>query len=47
MYHEIADDKLCGFVGKTVIYPSQIAVVNEAYKVSKSDYEDASAILEG
>ena len=45
LYHEIADDKLCGFVGKTVIYPSQIAVVNEAYKVSKSDYEDASAIL--
>ncbi len=45
LYHEIADDKLCGFVGKTVIYPSQIAVVNEAYKVSKNDYEDASAIL--
>jgi len=45
LYHEIADDKLCGFVGKTVIYPSQIAVVNEAYKVSKKDYEDAAAIL--
>lgn len=45
LYHEIADDKLCGFVGKTVIYPSQIAVVNEAYKVSENDYQDASAIL--
>lgn len=45
LYHEIADDKLCGFVGKTVIYPNQIAVVNEAYKVSKKDYEDAAAIL--
>lgn len=45
LYHEIADDKLCGFVGKTVIYPSQIAVVNEAYKVSERDYRDASAIL--
>lgn len=45
MYHEIADDKLCGFVGKTVIYPSQIAVVNEAYKVSEKDYQDAAAIL--
>lgn len=45
LYHEIADDKLCGFVGKTVIYPSQIAVVNEAYKVSRNDYADACAIL--
>lgn len=45
LYHEIADDKLCGFVGKTVIYPSQIAVVNEAYKVSEKDYQDAAAIL--
>ena len=45
MYHEIADDKLCGFVGKTVIYPSQIAIVNEAYKVSEKDYQDAAAIL--
>ncbi|MDE6219520.1 MAG: HpcH/HpaI aldolase/citrate lyase family protein [Lachnospiraceae bacterium] len=44
LYHEIADDKLCGFVGKTVIYPGQIAVVNEAYKVSENDYRDASAI---
>lgn len=45
MYHEIADDRLCGFVGKTVIYPNQIAVVNEAYKVSEKDHQDASAIL--
>lgn len=45
LYHEIADDKLCGFVGKTVIYPSQITVVNEAYKVSEKDYADAAAIL--
>lgn len=45
LYHEIADDKLCGFVGKTVIYPSQIAVINEAYKVSENDYQDAAAIL--
>lgn len=45
LYHEIADDKLCGFVGKTVIYPSQITVVNEAYKVSEKDYQDAAAIL--
>ncbi len=45
LYHEIADDKLCGFIGKTVIYPTQISIVNEAYKVSKHDYQDAAAIL--
>ena len=45
LYHELADDKLCGFVGKTVIYPSQIDVVNEAYKVAQKDYQDAAAIL--
>ncbi|MDE7184273.1 MAG: HpcH/HpaI aldolase/citrate lyase family protein [Lachnospiraceae bacterium] len=45
LYHEIADDKLCGFVGKTVIYPSQIEVVNEAYKVTQKDYQDAAAVL--
>ncbi len=45
LYHEIADDKLCGFVGKTVIYPSQIAIVNDAYRVSEKDYQDAAAIM--
>lgn len=45
LYHEIADDRLCGFAGKTVIHPSQIAVVNEAYKVSKKDHQDAATIL--
>lgn len=45
LYHEISDDRICGFVGKTVIHPAQIAVVNEAYKVSGRDYQDASAIL--
>lgn len=42
---EIIDDKLCGFIGKTVIHPNQIKVVNEAYKVSKSDYIDALSII--
>lgn len=42
---EIADDKLCGFTGKTVIHPNQIDVVNDAYRVSKRDYEDAKSIL--
>lgn len=42
---EIDDDKLCGFIGKTVIHPNQIAVVRECYKVSESDYRDALSIL--
>ena len=38
-------DLLCGFVGKTVIHPRQITVVNECLKVSAEDYEDACRIL--
>lgn len=45
LINEIKDDILCGFTGKTVIHPKQIAVVNEAYKVCKKDYEDAKVIL--
>lgn len=43
---EIRRDRLNGFVGKTVIHPKQIEVVNRGYRVSKSDFEDASAILD-
>lgn len=42
---ELREDRLCGFVGKTVIHPNQIDVVNRAYQVSESDYNDASSIL--
>ena len=42
---EIIDDKLCGFIGKTVIHPKQISVVNNSYKVSKKDLDDAKAVL--
>ncbi len=42
---EIKDDKLCGFIGKTVIHPNQIKIVNDEYKVSKKNYEDALNIL--
>ena len=38
-------DLLCGFVGKTVIHPNQIAVVNDCLKVSAADYQDACHIL--
>lgn len=42
---ELKHDRLIGIVGKTVIHPNQIKYVNEAYKVSKDDYEDARSIL--
>lgn len=43
--NELKLDKLNGFIGKTVIHPKQIYVVNEALKVSQNDYEDAKEIL--
>ena len=42
---ELKLDKLNGFIGKTVIHPKQIDVVNEALKVSNKDYEDAKKIV--
>ena len=45
LIEEINEDKLCGFIGKTVIHPNQIDIVNNSYKVSKKDYQDAQAIL--
>ena len=45
LIQEIREDRLCGFIGKTVIHPSQIPVVNRAYQVSRNDYLDARAIL--
>ena len=38
-------DRLNGFIGKTVIHPKQIPVVNEMLKVTRKDYEDAKIIL--
>lgn len=43
--NELKLDKVNGFIGKTVIHPKQISVVNEALKVSYKDYEDAKEIL--
>ena len=45
LLHEAKLDRLNGFVGKTVIHPKQISVVNEALKISHKDYEDAKEIL--
>lgn len=45
LLQEIANDKQCGFTGKTVIHPNQIEVVNQAYQVTQMDFDDAMAIL--
>lgn len=42
---EMSLDKLNGFIGKTVIHPNQIEVINNCLKVKKSDLEDALSIL--
>lgn len=42
---ELREDRLCGFIGKTVIHPNQIELVNAAYKVEQKDYDDALSIL--
>lgn len=45
LINELHEDRLCGFVGKTVIHPNQINAVNSAYKVSQIDLDDAKSIL--
>lgn len=45
MKKEIAMDIRAGFIGKTVIHPNQIRIVNEALMIPESDYNDAKAIL--
>lgn len=43
--NEIIKDMTAGFVGKTVIHPKQIDVINKSCRVLKEDYEDAKIIL--
>lgn len=45
LLNELRLDQINGFIGKTVIHPNQISVVNEALKVKREDYEDALKIL--
>lgn len=45
LMRELSEDRLNGFVGKTVIHPNQIALVNAAYQVSSKDLADARSIL--
>lgn len=44
--HELSGDRSFGFVGKTVIHPNQIPLVNQAYMVEQTDYNDALSILD-
>lgn len=45
LIRELELGKLNGFTGKTVIHPSQLPIIANAMKVSRSDYEDAIDIL--
>lgn len=45
LQRELKLDRLNGFIGKTVIHPKQIPVVNDMLKVTRKDYEDAREIL--
>lgn len=46
LQREVRCDQLNGFIGKTVIHPNQIAVVNNALKVTHEDYADARNLLD-
>ncbi len=43
---ELSLDRLNGFFGKTAIHPSQLPIIFNSLKVSRSDYEDAKSIIE-
>ena len=42
---ELELDRVNGFIGKTVIHPSQLPLVADSLRVSSTDYEDACRIL--
>jgi citrate lyase beta subunit len=42
---ELKSDRLNGFIGKTVIHPKQIDIVNKSLTVSRVDYEDSVSII--
>lgn len=43
---EVVLDKANGLIGKTIIHPSHISIVNALYVVTKEEYEDAKAIID-
>ncbi|HEY9777481.1 MAG TPA: HpcH/HpaI aldolase/citrate lyase family protein [Planktothrix sp.] len=42
---EVERDLQCGLFGKTAIHPTQIAVIEDAWKVSEVEYEEATRIV--
>ncbi len=42
---DVKRDMREGLFSKTIIHPSQIALINEVYKVSKKEYEEALEII--
>lgn len=44
LIREAKQDMLNGFIGKTIIHPNQIPVINEAFMVDECDYMDALRI---
>lgn len=44
--NEVQKDITAGFIGKTVIHPKQIDVINKSCRVLKEDYMDAKEILD-
>lgn len=45
LLREIVLDKANGFIGKTIIHPSHIKIVNAMQAVTKEEYEDAMQVL--
>ncbi len=45
LQEELKLDRLNGFIGKTAIHPSQLPLIIDSLKVTKSDYDDARRIL--
>lgn len=43
--NELCLDRLNGFIGKTAVHPSQIAVINYNLKVDPDDYRDAMQVV--
>ncbi|WP_415876184.1 HpcH/HpaI aldolase/citrate lyase family protein [Clostridium sp.] len=43
---EVVLDKANGLIGKTIIHPSHISIVNALYVVTKEEYDDARFIIE-
>lgn len=43
---EVSEDLKMGLFGKTVIHPLQVALINEAYKVSQEEWSQAQKVMD-